>query len=57
MKKEFITPIIETEMLTPRESIMRRLASGDPDNDVNGYEVIDGGTRPEENDHWNGFGR
>ena len=53
MKKEFITPIIETEMLTPRETVMVRVLKASDES----VKTIITDTRPEENDHWYGSNR
>ena len=55
MKKEFITPIIETEMLSPQDKVMRKtLVSGDEADSYENYGSVTD-TRPEENSHWYGF--
>lgn len=55
MKKEFITPVIETEKLTARDRVMSVLgASGE--SDTTDYTPMKD-VRPGETDHWYGFNR
>ena len=60
MKKEFITPMIETEMLTARDRVMGIYA--DSDENAGGTEGMSStkdsaATRAGEDDHWYGIGR
>ena len=56
MKKEFITPIIETELLTPQDRVMKTFVSEENTSSTEKtMRTYEDGTRPEENSHWYGF--
>lgn len=59
MKKEFITPVIETEVLSAQDSVMARTLAGS-DDAAEGYNVVkdtNTGIRVGEDDHWYGLNR
>ena len=56
MKKEFITPMIEIEMLSARDRVMGIFAEREEDTVDDDMGVVTG-TRTQENAHWYGSGR
>ena len=57
MKKEFITPMIKTVMLSARDRVLRVLESGNPGSDTDSKMTTYIDVRPEEKDHWYGLNR
>ena len=57
MKKEFLTPTIETEMLTPQDRVMKAFTSEDNTGSTEKAMSNYSSNRPEESTHWNGFNR
>ena len=51
MKREFITPTIETEMLTPQETIMARVLNVSEESKMT---TVIKDERPGESEHWYG---
>ena len=57
MRKEFVTPIIETETLSARDRVFNIFESDTSDSDIGGVMGTYRDIRKEEKDHWYGLNR